>query len=203
MRCTRWEKWIALYIEGDLPASKARRLEAHLDRCPSCARTLRAFRASQAKLKAADRILREHEAAKAPPRIVFRALSSPRPVRLFSTGRKRPLVAAAAVVATLLVAAAVLLINHPRRRPFAAARATAVPTRTPVQRAVLASPTPAVEAPRAVHTAKTGAGRRPVQRSAEPQAASLTAAERAHGSPTVIKLLTDDPDVIILCIVDS
>ena len=36
MKCSRWEKSIALYIESDLPERKVRLVEKHLLTCPAC-----------------------------------------------------------------------------------------------------------------------------------------------------------------------
>ena len=36
MNCEKWESEVALDVEGDLPRSRARRLEEHLRSCPAC-----------------------------------------------------------------------------------------------------------------------------------------------------------------------
>ncbi len=36
MTCERYDRDLALYVEGDLPQQEARRLKHHLQECPRC-----------------------------------------------------------------------------------------------------------------------------------------------------------------------
>lgn len=51
MECKRFETLIAQYVEGDLPAGKARMVERHLAVCPGCREFARGLRLSQNALK--------------------------------------------------------------------------------------------------------------------------------------------------------
>ena len=51
MKCSRLEKWIALYVEGDLSRRKARRVEAHLAACDACRGLAEDLAASQAAFR--------------------------------------------------------------------------------------------------------------------------------------------------------
>ncbi|MEK7406458.1 MAG: hypothetical protein AAB225_15255 [Acidobacteriota bacterium] len=66
MTCGRFERWIALEVEGDLPARKAGRLARHLEACDGCRELAASLRASQAALRA----LREEPVSEAELRLV-------------------------------------------------------------------------------------------------------------------------------------
>jgi len=51
MNCNTFEESIALYVAGDLDASRAKSVESHLESCTSCQRFLNELRASQAMVK--------------------------------------------------------------------------------------------------------------------------------------------------------
>jgi anti-sigma factor RsiW len=44
MTCERWEPLLSMYLDGELSASDASRLEGHLDACGSCREELASFR---------------------------------------------------------------------------------------------------------------------------------------------------------------
>jgi Putative zinc-finger len=52
MTCERYDRGLALYVEGDLPRKEAARLERHLQRCPRCQGFLKGLRDSQRGLEA-------------------------------------------------------------------------------------------------------------------------------------------------------
>ena len=52
MSCRCYERWIALFVEGDLPPRKSRRLEEHLASCERCGELLHGSEESQASVKA-------------------------------------------------------------------------------------------------------------------------------------------------------
>ena len=45
MSCERWESLLSMYLDGELSASDAARLEGHLDSCEGCREELASFRA--------------------------------------------------------------------------------------------------------------------------------------------------------------
>ncbi|HEU0050273.1 MAG TPA: zf-HC2 domain-containing protein [Nitrososphaera sp.] len=51
MNCNRFEKLIALYVEGDLSKRKNRRVEKHLNTCPACRQVTRELTRSQKVLR--------------------------------------------------------------------------------------------------------------------------------------------------------
>lgn len=51
MKCKRFERLIALYVEGDLPAGKVRMVERHLAVCPDCREAAKGLQLSQSALK--------------------------------------------------------------------------------------------------------------------------------------------------------
>ena len=52
MNCSRACKWLPLYAGTDLPSGKARRLERHLEGCPSCRKEVEELRAALAGIRA-------------------------------------------------------------------------------------------------------------------------------------------------------
>lgn len=51
MNCSRWERQLALLVEGDLGEREARQVEEHLAACPACREFLEELRQSQAALR--------------------------------------------------------------------------------------------------------------------------------------------------------
>ena len=183
MTCREYEPLIALYVEGDL---EDRELERHLAECSDCRELLEDFRASQAALK-------ELAAVDA----VF--LSAVRAGVLDKIeGRRRRVWPWAAVFA----AAAVLILAM----------------MTAPQKPIAVGQTARPSAPRGV-PADGGAdplvrgrppGRPPVIAQALPKAKRSRPGGRlrTRGSappaePLVVKMLTDDPNIVIIWLVDQ
>jgi hypothetical protein len=51
MTCENWQKDVALYVEGDLPSRQALLLESHMDSCPACRSFRDEFAETQAIFK--------------------------------------------------------------------------------------------------------------------------------------------------------
>ena len=105
MTCRRFRRYLPLLTGGDLPARKAARAAAHLERCPACRRErdawLRSRRALLAGMEASRMKWEEHEweravrAAAAPP-------AGRRRSRRFRPLRPAPALALAALAALIL-----------------------------------------------------------------------------------------------------
>jgi anti-sigma factor RsiW len=199
MTCDSFEPLLALRAEGDLPADATDAVEVHLAACLRC----RAFAASLEDSQAAVRDLADEEidpaALAAVRRRVHRGLD----------GRQRRAVTwwlAAAALAAVTIAA-LRLLSPAHRGPASAssvasrpteevASSTATPTAvavaTPADRVARGAP-PAVQA-RALR-------REPAGEVAHESAPNLTDAVPAEA--VVVKLETNDPNVVIYWLVDS
>jgi len=197
-----------LYVEGDLGTRKSERLEAHLERCERCAATLKALRRSQAVLKETDRIVREDEAREPGPTVAIPPFHACGTGRVFAIEHGRFLLAtlAGAAVITILVALHFVLRsgNVPLHRGPRSTIRSAELVRSPV-----ASPIARIAAQPDVVARESSSSRGSVVRPrlsrrlpGSPPAA-VRRAEDTKRPPTVVKILTDDPNVVILCIVDS
>lgn len=54
MNCSRWQRLVALSVSGDLEAREAQRLDAHLDDCASCRELLDQLMGDRVSLRTAD-----------------------------------------------------------------------------------------------------------------------------------------------------
>ena len=175
MTCREYEPLIALYVEGDL---NDREVERHLSECSDCRELLEDLQASQAALKGLAAV----DAA---------LLSAVRSGVLAKIERRRPVawpwVAALAVAAALIVA----VLTAPRQP----ALMTKVPVSTnggadPLVRGrPPGRPSMIAQAPPKAKRSRPG-GRLRTRGSAPPE-------------PLVVKMLTDDPNIVIIWLVDQ
>lgn len=199
MSCRSFERRIALWVGGDLEPARAAAVERHLEGCAGCRDRAETMRRSLAALRALDA-----RACEGLDGVRLRPLA-PR------VGRRRrlaaPLAVATAVTAAVLVSAVVvaLLDRRPspaRPEPVRVARLSAPAARPaePVLRRPGTGgprvvppplPSPAVVAPEGVAAVAPGLDRTPESAPAAAQAASYT-----------IKVLTEDPDIVIYWVVD-
>lgn len=171
--CEQFEEFLALYLEGDLPGTEAERVETHLAACPDCRVFADQLRQSQAALKS----LGDEEIAPA-------ALLS---VRSRVTERiNRPKRFAYWVWAPAAAACAVLLVIsfYPREKRLAIPAPTVVAEATQAGMPVLQ------------------AGRGPAPLRKRVRAKRTTQARMPVLQPLVVKMLTDDPDVVIYWITE-
>jgi hypothetical protein len=214
MSCGRRERSVALWISNDLPARRAARLEAHLASCNGCRALAERLRASREEFSALADAALDGETLGAVRREVLSRVRDGGLQAAVTKGRRavRLRWAAATAVAILVIAFAGE-VGFRRAKPAdgvaaQAGRATASPapgtvTQTPptpsapsVMTAEVPARVPALEAPPAPGTRS---------RHAQKPAAAL-ALERvvaAEEQPPVIKLLTDDPDVVIYLVADE
>ncbi len=188
MNCRDWEERLALYAGGDLAPAERAELERHLGECAGC----QVFLSGMAE---GLRVLREAH-ADAPAEAHFAAVRARVLAQLES--KRRPwwtkgwIFAAAAAAAVLLIALAV----RPGR----------VAERPPVLRqpevAVVKPPAPVLPPRESVPVRKVH--RRVRLKPAPPEPARLRPAPPVRPEqPLVVKLVTDDPDVVIYWIGDT
>jgi len=208
MSCAEYQEMLALHISGDLPGHQARRLEAHLQTCDEC-------RALEAKLREGRQALIALAAAEVAPasvrgEVLERIADERRRLAWFPDWKL-----AGAAVAALLLLALVLaqLIPGPETTPLSADAGPVIPApvpEAPVPEApvtepvaepvpepvALAAPEPAAmiaESPMpAKHPQQPAAPRGP-----EPEATT------APPESVTVKMLTDDPDIVIYMLVNG
>jgi anti-sigma factor RsiW len=183
MTCRDWEERIALHAGGDLPAAEAAQLEAHLAACESCRGVAGMYASGLELLREAHRepIGEAHYAA-----LRARVLAE---LRL---GR-RPAWRWIWIGGLAAAAAAVVLLLWPR------------PVHTPERIIVAAIPPAAVQTvePAVAAPARMRHPRRLVRRATvAPLAAVVPEPEKRPAEPLLVKLLTDDPNVVIYWIAD-
>jgi anti-sigma factor RsiW len=183
MTCKDWEERIALHAGGDLPAAEAAEVEAHLEACDECRGVAVAFGAGLELLREAHREpLGEAHYAAVRARVLSELQRERRPVwrRIWVCG-------------LVAVAAAAILLLWPR------------PVHTParIEIAVIRPAAPNIERPRPVAPAPVMRPRRAASLVRRvPREAAVSEPEKRPVEPLVVKLLTDDPNVIIYWIAD-
>ena len=177
MNCPEWEERIALYGEGDLPPNEIAETERHLARCSPC----REFAEGLAQTLA---IARAAHAEPIPP-AAFTALRA-RVLAQIARGRRpwwgrlpggAPHRNVAAWIIPLLAALAVAIVVL-LPRPVEPLRTTLTPPPVPLDQ------------PLAPATAQPIAPRRPPR-------ARRRLNPRTPAEPLMVKLVTDDPNVVI------
>jgi anti-sigma factor RsiW len=175
MNCTVWEERVALHAGGDLPRAEVTEVEAHLAACDGCRRVAAMYGSGLELLREAhgEPIAAAHYAA-----VRARVLEELRRPRLSAWRR--------VWVGGLAAAAAVVLMLLPR------------PVQTPerIEIAAIRPAAPQIEGPSPVARARVVHPRRAVAR------AVVSGAEKRPAEPLVIKLLTEDPNVVIYWIAD-
>jgi len=184
MSCKDWEERIALHAGGDLAREEAAAVERHLAECAQCRETAAAYGWSLDLLRETHR--------EAMPEAHFAAV---RARVLAELGRDRQPVWRrpwAWVLAGAVAAALVALVFAPGRQQPAPRTATARPAAPAIKPAV--SEPPARPAPVARVARVRSSRRKPV--------VVRPIENGPPGEPLLIKLYTDDPDVIIYWIAD-
>jgi anti-sigma factor RsiW len=174
MNCGNWEERIALYAGGDLQAAEAAEVERHLGDCPGCQVFASGLKDSLEVLQGA------HREPIAPAH--FAAVRARVMAEL--EGARQPWWRKAWVYGLVAAAVALVLVLAPR--PAAPVHPRQIAVR-PVPPEV---PAPAPVVAKVVHAAR--------RRRSHP-----AVFHSDPGSPIVVKLLTDDPDVVIYWITDK
>jgi len=198
MNCGEWEERIALHAGCDLPPMEAAAVDRHVAECAACQALLSGLRQTAGLLREAhsEPVESAHYAA-----VRARVLSE-------LAGRQRPrwayaLLAAAAML--LLVAVwpkARRVVVTPRPQPVPVAQALMPPVSAFSGADPLGAPsgpgTPWVRRPRPAAsgvTRKGGPGGPPRTRGSAPPLQQVEPSSPPE--PLVVKLITDDPDVVI------
>ena len=202
MNCAEFEEQIALFVENDLSDAEVTGVEQHLESCAECREFAAELRESQAMVKGLRREPIDDAVFADVRAHVIRHVSNVRPAPLW------PKYAIAATLLVMLTAAAWW-----RTRP-------AIPAGVPAESAQV-GPGPAFSPPRTT-LPSPGNGliaanvtrvrqRRAQKRSSENaslarqnvQQASPAHPQVGHSEPLVVKLLTNDPQVVIYWLVDQ
>jgi len=195
MRCKRLERSIALYVEGDLPARQARRVETHLARCAECRAFAEEVRQTLRAVRNATHSESDNTDLEGVRQSVLAAIEADTLGPADPGGRWRRLTTAAVVVAAAAVCGAVLVLYaHPHPRPESAATGTpaglsvTAPTAAPEERTLEVVQQPVVGPPPWPGTVSGGVAH---TAQAEPRTETI-----------MIRMLTDNPDVIIIWLAD-
>lgn len=190
MNCPSFEKLIALWVEGDLPGRDAGAVEKHLRTCSPCRVFSQELKASQAALKT----LRQDTVEET----VFEGVRA-RVLNNLPAEKARPGIPAwrYALAASLIVVLAVSLL---KLAPRSKVRTTLAPQTISNQAGKLAAgPAPGLLPHPSLRSPKAGSLARRSRRVLTARAAT----DRLPPSqPLTIKLVTDNPQVVIYWLVD-
>lgn len=185
MNCSNWEERIALYAGGDLPAEDAAAVEHHLGECPGCQVFASGVKESVGLLRAAGQEPLPDAYCSAVRARVLATLES----------RQRPWWRSSWAYgcgAALLAFLWFLMVPAPPRKTAQSVAHRVLPVhQAPAEPAPVAVPLPVVSPVRTRPFHAT---------SRRPKVRTLPA---ATGSPVIVKMLTDDPDVVIYWISDN
>lgn len=191
MSCRRFEKLIALFVEGDLPDRRVRNVERHLADCAQCRVFAEELKESQAGVRALGREAVPQDALEAVRKSVMGKVAGTRVVS--ATARQVSPFAArfnqvtiSFCVAALLIAASVAFLwregaGGPDSTRSEHTQATALPIDN-------------TDSP--IHSQTQAEG-------VEPQGAGTSGSEFSQSEPLVIKLMTDDPNIIIILLANG
>lgn len=187
MNCVDFEKLIALDAEGDLPKQNAGRLAEHLQICPHCREFAVKLEASQAMLKELGQEVPDQAALQEVRRGILNRLPAEAAPAMFPAWR---FALGAGLVALLILAA--IIFKHPARRPVMQAK-----VQTPTATEAINRP-PAPPPPSPAHSPKKVRA----VRARKSFSGTLSASAKRQPEPLLIKILTDNPNVVIYWQVD-
>ena len=203
MNCSTSRECLALWVEGDLPRTQVQEMEEHLSSCPAC----RTFRTelgdSQTRFRA---LIDEPVNVEALDKIRETVLV--RTSRSKTAGDKRPLIPAWAYTAAAALLIALIgwtaLRPSPEAEPVRTAQVEAVPEAPEVLPTPEVAPPEPVSQPEPVAVAALREDVAPATRPAvvEPET-SVADATLTQTRSLTVKLLTDDPNVVIYWVVDQ
>jgi len=176
MSCPKFELLIALYVENDLAEAEARAVESHLAACESCHEFAVEMRASQAMLKA---LRNEYVEASVFEEVRANVLSG-RPGAWLWQAWPRYAIAAGLVIALL----AGWLVRRQTDHAFVAVQ--------PLHAVLPSPPAQPLVQPHHPNVLAARVRRRPRRE-----------APRFKSEPLVVKMITDDPQVVIYWLVDQ
>jgi anti-sigma factor RsiW len=190
MSCLDFEKLIALDIEGDLPERKAAKLVEHMKACGNCREFAGKLQASQALLKGLAQEPLDEAVLREVRQRVLRGIATQTQPHRFPAWR----FALGAVLVAIVIFAAVTLWRPRGHGVSKSIRET--PMQSPMA-AVRPAPT-APEHPRA----GTGRAIHVLRRRKEPRGSLTASFKPAQAAQLTVKLVTDDPNVVIYWLVD-
>jgi hypothetical protein len=198
MSCPDWESRIALYVEDDLEDAERHQVDLHLRACVACRSLAEDLRESQALFKSIRQDMADETMLSAVRSRVLAdvgALGSGNWIERVLFGGMRRKAALAAI--TVMIAGSVMWLSD-EPRPLRQEPRPAV--RNPAALAAAAPPpAPVIEPARSVPAPKPRVRRpRPA-----PVRDTAPAQEEEPAEQITIKLLTDDPKVIIYWIVEK
>jgi len=189
MTCADFEKLIALDIEGDLPQRKAARLGEHLETCLTCQEFREKLQASQALLKSLAQEAADEAALREVRQRVLDEIPSEAAPHRFPAWRF-------ALAAALLAAAIFAAVTLWRPRGHGVSKSIET-TRQAAPEAGRPAPTASEYAQARTENAKH------VLRQRKPLGGSLAASVKPpQAEQLTVKLVTDDPNVVIYWLVD-
>ncbi len=208
MSCSRWHRLIALEIGGDLGPRRSRKLGVHLSGCAACRGLAGELRAQREDLLRLDREAVGSVTLGSVRHAVLANLADRRQRFLEVPAGGRRLALAGAVMAALLVVAVVLHQDGAPPQSIVAERK--VPPAVP---AAATGPIPALNTAESIEPSPEVAPQTPPEsvqiESTRLASADLPTARReplalasASVEPMTVKILTDDPEVVIYWIVD-
>ena len=210
MKCSRWHHRIALYVGGDLETSHARRVEQHLDKCPACHELAEALRGDLEVLAGLESDELDGVAFGSVRGEVMAEIEKRPAAPITAVLSSHYRLAIAAAVVALLAALVVMWPSggpeEPRiaeenvRKPTAAAEILIeAGPEEPDSLTVTVQDSPEQQLPDPDREPRTLIAR------AEPPSAAYptVVSPSAPLEPMTMKILTDDPDVVIYWIVDS
>jgi anti-sigma factor RsiW len=199
MKCIYSTNDIALYVEGDLSPEKICDIEAHLANCPAC----RALAGDLSESQAAFKSLRRETVSAAALSSVRTHVMAELSARRFRMTWGRWVYAVAGAVFVLVLGIA---LAHRRADPVLQMVQTE-PSASPAQPVITSEPDIQTPATKTV-VAKVEVRRRAVstRKAKELQTLEVTAPAEPPVEPPkqlVVKLLTDDPNIVIYWLVDQ
>jgi anti-sigma factor RsiW len=207
VKCSHWHRTIALYVGRELGPRRGRRVEQHLEGCAACRDLAEKLAADGSYLKNLDVLASENLDLGSVRHEVLAELDNrrPSPQGLVFVRRR---VVASALVMVVIIAVAIVLSDRGRRIPPVAENAVG-PARNleaPIATHEIAPETPNRPDPDVPADSGATAGREAphrIARSEEMDGFSIASTRSAPVEPMLIKILTDDPEVVIYWIVDS
>lgn len=207
MTCSRWEKMVALYTGGDLADTKAHRVERHIAGCASCRELAESLSADRAVLARLDAGAAEDIELGSVRGAVLEELAENRRAGAEALSWSRVALAAAAVVLVVLSVVVVEVFERRGARiaevtPGVAERAEKPTLAVPGND--LATPSlPASDDPAFVSPSPRAEPFTRVARAGPPAVRPAAAGPSVPTEPMVMKILTDDPEVVIYWIVEA
>lgn len=191
MKCRQLEEKIALYVEGDLGERAASEVQEHLRGCAACRDLAAGLSESQAALRSLRAEEIDDAALTEVRRRVLGQIGSQKPSWLYAWRWQHALGGAMAVAVAAFLLWPRQEVPPPQSPPAPVAVVERPPEAAPVK--------PPVAKPKPKAPATQVARREP--RPAEPS--RVQAANPASREPLVVKLLTDDPNIVIVWLIDQ